>query len=132
MLISSNSRPGFRVVKICSTDASYRIENDESREVQVLRHLGGVRARHAGREGVRTLEHTFTIRNPQGRIHTCLVHPPLGTSFSELQAALNGKFPLYLVKAATVEVLIALDFLHSEAKVIHTGMRDTPPLQLCC
>ena len=33
------------------------------------------------------------------------------------------KLPGYLVKAITINMLLALDYLHSECHIIHTGKR---------
>lgn len=66
---------------------------------------------------------TFQILNPDGhRIHTCLVHPPLGISLDQLTSLLPGKvMSSSMVRTTMRNILAALDFLHTEAQVIHTG-----------
>ncbi|KAE8164290.1 kinase-like domain-containing protein [Aspergillus tamarii] len=51
----------------------------------------------------------------------CLVHPPFGVSLYDFHTQLRAKvFPERIVKLALVHVL-ALDFLHIEAGIVHTA-----------
>ncbi|CAK96886.1 kinase-like protein [Aspergillus niger ATCC 13496] len=71
---------------------------------------------------------TFQILNPDGhRIHTCLVHPPLGISLDQLTSLLPGKvMSSSMVRTTMRNILAALDFLHTEAQVIHTAEVEAP------
>lgn len=63
----------------------------------------------------------FEINGPAGE-HTCLVHEPLITSLLHLQAIFVGhRLPESALKPLLRELLITLDYLHSEAHIIHTG-----------
>lgn len=63
----------------------------------------------------------FTADGPSGR-HQCLVHEPLLTSISHLQASLpNQRLTEQVLKLLLKELLVTLDYLHTEAQVIHTG-----------
>jgi serine/threonine-protein kinase SRPK3 len=65
----------------------------------------------------------FQIRSPDGHgIHTCLIHPPLGISLDQLTPLLpESVMSSSMVRTTIRNVLAALDFLHTEAGVIHTG-----------
>jgi hypothetical protein len=55
--------------------------------------------------------------------YQCLVHPPLVMSLCELRSrAVNKVLPEYLLKPILMRILLALDFLHTEAKTIHVGI----------
>ncbi|PWY64201.1 kinase-like protein [Aspergillus eucalypticola CBS 122712] len=68
------------------------------------------------------------VRNPDGhRNHTCLVHPPLGISLDQLMPLLPGKvMSSSMVRTTMRNILAALDFLHTEAHVIHTAEVEGP------
>lgn len=64
----------------------------------------------------------FELTGPRG-IHQCIVYEPLLTSLLHFQATLDPKsLPEDLLKGALQQLLLALDYLHSEAHVIHTGL----------
>ncbi|KAI5865813.1 CMGC protein kinase [Durotheca rogersii] len=69
---------------------------------------------------IRPLEGSFAIQGPHGR-HDILVQEPLAVSMPDFQHKVPGKvFPSFLVKEALKQVVPCLDFLHSDAHVIHT------------
>ena len=140
-------------VKVCTRNAI-----PVKRELAALQHLGSLpRTRHAGRLLVRTLLDQFELTQPEqpprpsrdspstkteietayagdpaatpSRPFQCLVHKPLLTSLSTFR---NGrKLPEDFVQAVLQHVLLALDYLHSEARLVHTGSshpRHSPPL----
>jgi hypothetical protein len=50
------------------------------------------------------------------------VHPPLAISIKAFRRMLpNRALPVSFVKLVLKHLLLGLDFLHTEAKVIHTG-----------
>jgi hypothetical protein len=64
----------------------------------------------------------FDINGPEGK-HQCIVHEPLLTSLLHFQATFNPpRLSEDLVRGAVQQLLFALDFLHTEAHVIHTGI----------
>lgn len=64
---------------------------------------------------------TFTAEGPSGR-HQCLVHEPLLTSISDLQGSLpSRRVNETMLKVLLKELLVTLDYLHTEAQLIHTG-----------
>lgn len=100
-------------VYICSAGAE--------QECNVLRHLESLKSSHPGKAKVRTMLDAFTADGPSGR-HQCLVHEPLLTSISHLQASLpNQRLTEQVLKLLLKELLVTLDYLHTEAQVINTG-----------
>ncbi|EZF36125.1 serine/threonine-protein kinase [Trichophyton mentagrophytes] len=103
-------------VYICSPGAE--------QECNVLRHLESLKSSHPGKEKFRTMLDAFTADGPSGR-HQCLVHEPLLTSISHLQASLpNQRLTEQVLKLLLKELLVTLDYLHTEAQVIHTDIQS--------
>lgn len=78
---------------------------------------------HPGFLFIRQIIDKFKLAANDGAVHECLVHPPLQTSVFALQCV-GGKrrpFPEALAKAQMESLLMALDFLHTEANVTHCG-----------
>ncbi|EQL34364.1 hypothetical protein RJZ56_003286 [Blastomyces dermatitidis] len=91
------------------------------RELHVYNQLNLIVTEHIGSTLVRTAVDNLDISLPKGN-HLCLVHKPLAMSLAELRArAPSRKFPEDLLKPTLIHIFYALDFLHSEAQVIHTG-----------
>jgi non-specific serine/threonine protein kinase len=64
---------------------------------------------------------SFDITTATGS-HICMVHKPLGLRMSDFQALIpGGKLPQDILKLALKHVLLALEFLHSECHLAHTG-----------
>ena len=69
----------------------------------------------------------FEVTGPKGT-YQCVVHEPLLTSVLHFQAGFDPpSLPEDLLKGLLQQVLLALDYLHTEANVIHTGLY---PLEL--
>ena len=63
----------------------------------------------------------FEVSWPHGH-HACLVHQPLGMSLFQLMKQCPDKvFTEDLLKATILRIFLALDYLHTEAHLIHTG-----------
>lgn len=90
-------------------------------EYKVLQHIQSVASAHPGCKALRSaLDDMFELPAKIGP-HVCLVYPPLGLSLKEVCEIAGGKLPIDLVKSTINGLLHALDFLHSEVKVVHTG-----------
>ncbi|KAL3465080.1 kinase-like domain-containing protein [Aspergillus heterothallicus] len=98
-----------------------------TREIEVYNHLRNLQSDHAGQSCLRPLIEAFQISNPDGHgAHYCLVHPPLGISLSELTPLLPDRvMSSAMVRTTIRKVLAALDFLHTEAEVIHTDLQPS-------
>lgn len=63
----------------------------------------------------------FEVDGPHGR-HICLVHEPLGGSLYDMKnQARDRVLNKEALRPAIRELLLALDYLHDVAHVIHTG-----------
>lgn len=96
-----------------------------AREIEVYGHLKTIKSSHAGQSCLRPLIEFFQAQSPDGYgTHDCLVHPPLGISLDQLTALLpDGVMTSAMVRTTMRNILAALDFLHTEAGVIHTGRK---------
>lgn len=95
-----------------------------NQEIDVYNHLSTIQSSHAGQSCLRPVIDSFEISNPDGHgAHTCLLHPPLGISLDQLTSLLPSKvMSSNMVKTTIRNILAALDFLHTEAHIIHTGL----------
>ncbi|PLN86365.1 kinase-like domain-containing protein [Aspergillus taichungensis] len=86
----------------------YTASTTLTREIEIYNHQKTIQSNHADSH----------------RTHTCLVHPPLGISLDQLTPLLPGQvMTSAMVRATMRNVLAALDFLHTEAQVIHTDLQ---------
>lgn len=100
----------------------YISSSRDNREVRVLEHLSRIKSQHPGSSLVRQMIEKFELTSPKG-IHQCIVYELLLTSLLHFQATLDPmSLPEDLLKGALQQLLLALDYLHSEAHVIHTGL----------
>jgi serine/threonine protein kinase len=77
---------------------------------------------HAGAKLIRKALDSFQITSAEGKFG-CLVHPPLGISLYDFRTQLKAKvLPEKIVKLTLMHLLLALDYLHTEGGIIHTGM----------
>jgi serine/threonine protein kinase len=106
----------------------YTASSSVNREIEIYRHLGTVQSDHAGQSCLRSLIEIFqTPQSERHSVHTCLVHPPLGISLDQLAPLLpGGVMSSAMVRTTMRNILAALDFLHTEAGVIHTGWYFIP------
>jgi hypothetical protein len=109
----------YVAIKIFVSSTSY--ETQAQREIQVSQHVSQVKSQHLGYPLVRTIRDQFVVTGPTGQ-HHCLVHTPLSIKLSVLHRLMpNERFPSNVTRSFAWHILKALDFLHSEARVIHCG-----------
>ncbi|KAH7085434.1 kinase domain-containing protein [Paraphoma chrysanthemicola] len=78
---------------------------------------------HPGYNHVRTALDIFTIPR-QGGDHRCLVQISMWASFKDLlNRNPSHRFTEELLRAGLSQVLLALDYLHSECNIIHTDIK---------
>ena len=109
----------YVAVKILSAHA-IEVQGRLANELEILQHINSNDTKaHPGRNHLSTLLDHFTVMDHHGP-HLCLVF--------EVSGAFNG--PIYnpgrtlsvpLVKNIARQLLFALDFLHRECGIIHTG-----------
>ncbi|KAK7414584.1 hypothetical protein QQZ08_012529 [Neonectria magnoliae] len=92
------------------------------RELEVLQYLKSIQSEHSGREQIRLLDDHFTIQGSCGP-HIVFVLPPLGVSVKLLQELQpDGVYDEGTAVSAIQRTVLALNFLHHEASVIHTDV----------
>ncbi|KAJ9214878.1 hypothetical protein DTO166G4_3470 [Paecilomyces variotii] len=103
----------------------YTASTSVARETEIYKHLRTIQSNHAGLLCLRSLIDNFQIQSPYGHgVHTCLVHPPLGISLGQLTPLLPDRvMSSAMVRTTIRNILAALDFLHTEARVIHTDLQ---------
>ncbi|KAM5539165.1 hypothetical protein V8D89_007038 [Ganoderma adspersum] len=127
----------YVTIKVCTRNAL-----PVRRELSALQHLNSLpRTRHPGRPFIRILLDQFELTLPApgdqaASSHTdtqsanppppqsfqCLVHKPMLMSLFAFRG--GRKLPEKFLKLVLRHVLRALDYLHSEAKVIHTDLQE--------
>lgn len=118
-----NSGHKYVTLKVCERDSI-----QTTREVEVYKHLDTTNARHTGRSLVRSALDTFEIRGSEST-HQCLVHKPMGKSLSDLQEMrASRRFDEELLRVTLAHALLALDFLHTEARIVHCGKHSSEQL----
>jgi serine/threonine-protein kinase SRPK3 len=96
-------------------------------ELKALRHFRTIRTNHAGSLLIRQLLDEFQVNSKNG-IFYCLVHPPLAISVKTFKRFFPERaLPHDLLKMVLKHLLLSLDFLHTEAKLIHTGTSNNTP-----
>jgi serine/threonine-protein kinase SRPK3 len=102
-------------------------------ELSVYTRISTASKRHPGRASVRELLDSFEVTGPDG-CHRCLVHPPLWESvLTFLHRNPVRRLPPTVLAVVLRRLFLALDFLHTECKMIHTGASPRPfTLRLSC
>lgn len=85
---------------------------------------------------LRTVNDHFKIEGLNGASHICLVFDAMREPLSQFQERLRGTHGgvgllLPLAKTYTTFMLRALDYLHSDCKIVHTGRLLFNPAHLC-
>ncbi|CEL05515.1 hypothetical protein ASPCAL06633 [Aspergillus calidoustus] len=116
----------YAVLKVSTSLPDFPTATD--RELKVYEHLSKVESTHPGQALVRELYDSFDLHGPGGK-HQCLVLQPMHMTLLEMLAMNPKPFDMPLLKMTVRRLLLALDFLHSEAGVIHT-VEDPSPRKL--
>lgn len=103
-------------------------QGQAKREIAAFKHLQGVLNNKlavdcGGAQFIRLLHKSFELEHPRGsKQNLCLVYEPMGMSLADVRrVACDGQVPLELLKPMLPFLLAALDFLHTKAKMVHTG-----------
>ena len=90
-------------------------------ELEVYKRIEEAPRRHPGRKYVRSLLDSFDINGPEDK-HQCLVHPPLWESVLDfLFRNPVQRLPAPILAVTLHRLFLALDYLHTKCKIIHTG-----------
>lgn len=91
-------------------------------ELNMYRRMEQFPTSHPGRDAIRTLLDTFYIDGPADK-HCCLVHRPLWESvLTFLRRNPAERLPSAVVVYVLQRVFLALDYLHTECQITHTGI----------
>lgn len=89
-------------------------------ELAIYEHLQKIESSHPGQSYIHKLRNAFEILGPHGR-HQCLVQPPMHMSILDMLEMNTEPLNAPLLKHILKRLLNALDFLHAEAHLVHTG-----------
>jgi serine/threonine-protein kinase SRPK3 len=112
---STNSRVALKILV-----AKYSADLEEAAKLEAIRDCN---PHHPGHARVGQLLDYFEHQGPHGT-HTCLVLELLGPSVHLLQhatAAHSPFLPMEVVKQISRDMLIAIDYMHTSCRLIHTG-----------
>lgn len=99
------------------------------RELPAYEHIARrwTSSSHPGRANIRKLLDFFEVTGPKGKTHIVIVMDAAQMSLRDLQVVfMPDGFDEKFVKAAIVKLLGTLDYLHTEAEVVHTGIYTGP------
>lgn len=95
--------------------------DDAQYEKEIESHITKQNPDHRGRVMLRTCLDDFEVTGPAGK-HVCLVYEPMREPLWILQRRfVDRKLPLPIAKAYIYFLLVGLDYLHSDCKIVHTG-----------
>jgi hypothetical protein len=90
-------------------------------ELRALRHFATIKANHTGSLLIRQMLDEFVIDSKHGAFQG-IVYLPLVISVKAFTTILPKRtLPVCPLKPVLRRLLLSLDFLHTEAKLIHTG-----------
>ncbi|KAL3963516.1 hypothetical protein ACCO45_000520 [Purpureocillium lilacinum] len=90
-------------------------------ELAMYKRISRCSAKHPGRGTVRELLGSVAVAGPDGS-HQCLVHAPLWESaLTFLHRNPVRRLPVPVLAFVLRRLFLALDFLHTECRIIHTG-----------
>ncbi|KAJ0426586.1 kinase domain protein [Aspergillus carlsbadensis] len=109
-----------KVLKVSTSLPDFPSATD--REVRIYEHLSKIESTHPGQGLIRELYDCFDLAGPGGK-HQCLVLQPMHMTLYEMMRMNPKPFDMPLLKMTVRRLLFALDFLHSEAGVVHTDLK---------
>ncbi|KAG6315260.1 hypothetical protein E4U22_007998 [Claviceps purpurea] len=110
--------PRYVTIKITALDI------DDADEIAFLKLISSANPSHEGVKHIRVLLDVFDLQGEYGT-HACLIFEPMGETLYQFQRGLPGaRFQLRHFKAYMYMLLQALDYLHTECRLIHTDIKD--------
>lgn len=104
---------------------------ERNHEISVYDRINLVETNHLGKSFIRKLLGHFHIEGPHGR-HICLVHQPFGPSLDQFLSFFPERvLSLEDLKPCLRQILGILDFLHTDAHIIHTIEISVPKNSHC-
>ncbi|KAE8330624.1 kinase-like domain-containing protein [Aspergillus sergii] len=107
----------------------YTRSQSDLAEFQIYNPLNKGSSSHPGYTHVRRALDVVTIPRAGGD-HCCLVQKPMWESFPDLlYRNPTRRFTEELLKAGLMQIFLALDYLHTECKLVHTEFEDESILE---
>lgn len=122
--LTSLRSQSYVVLKVSTSLQNFPTATD--REFRIYEHLAKVNSAHPGQSLLRELYDSFELRSNSGN-HRCLVLQPMHMTLLEMMRLNPRPFDLPLLKMMLRRLLLALDYLHTEANVTHTGTVPIEP-----
>ncbi|KAL3455143.1 kinase-like domain-containing protein [Aspergillus heterothallicus] len=92
------------------------------RELRIYEHLSKIESSHPGQALIRGMYYSFDMHSTGGK-HQCLVLQPMQMRVLEMLGTNPKPFDMPLLKMTVRRLLLVLDFLHTEAGVIHADLK---------
>jgi serine/threonine-protein kinase SRPK3 len=100
--------------------------NHLNNELEMYQRIAKGPRKHPGLQAIRSLLDFFDIKGLE-ESHRCLVHPPLSDNLSTfLRRNPIRRLPKPILAFVLYRLFLALDYLHSECEIVHTGAVFTP------
>lgn len=94
-------------------------------EIKIYNHLGTVKSEHPGRHCLRNALACFSFQGPGGE-YQCLVHEPmLENTYQLLTRNPTLRLTEELLRLFLQQLLLGLDYLHTEAHLVHTDISNS-------
>ncbi|PGH34762.1 CMGC/SRPK protein kinase [[Emmonsia] crescens] len=110
----------YRVLKVSTMLPDFPTATE--RELKTYEHLSQVDSAHPGQSLIRGLYDSFDLQGSAGK-HRCLVLQSMHMTVLDMMRLNPRPFDLPLLKLTLKRLLLALDFLHNEAQIIHTDLK---------
>ncbi|CAG8373022.1 unnamed protein product [Penicillium salamii] len=91
-------------------------------ESKIYEHLTKIDSSHPGQSLIREVFDSFELQS-EAEKHQCLILQPMHMTLLEMMRLNPKPFDLPLLKMTLKRQLLALDFLHTEANIIHTNIK---------
>ncbi|KAJ5555935.1 hypothetical protein N7513_003577 [Penicillium frequentans] len=110
----------YVVLKVSTSLRKFPTATD--REFKVYEHLAKIKSAHPGQYLIRELYDSFELPGHAGK-HRCLILQPMYMTLLEMMRLNPRPFDVPLLKMTLRRLLVALDFLHTEANITHTDLK---------
>ncbi|EMD35517.1 hypothetical protein CERSUDRAFT_53540 [Gelatoporia subvermispora B] len=111
----------YVAVKVLTANASYMVGRGLMAELTVMKSIMSKNTKHPGFQFCSHL-HDYFVHRSEKSYHVCLVTDVHGPSLSEMGLQQpNRSFSVQQTKRIIKQILLALDYLHRDCKVVHTA-----------
>ncbi|EZG00074.1 CMGC/SRPK protein kinase [Trichophyton rubrum MR1459] len=119
--ISRNKWQPEQFVAVKITNNNNTEETQHEKEIEY--HIAHLNPEHRGHLILRTCLDAFDLIGPKGK-HMCLVYEPMREPLWIFRKRfISRQIPLPIAKTYIFFLLVGLDYLHSECKIVHTDLK---------